>query len=172
MMIAHSVLWLCSAIADERPLALVIDDAQWADRCSLQVLSYLARRVDDLRLLIAVGARADDPDAASDLLSLLGGVRAATVLRPQPLTTAGGVRLLRRLAPGAPVSVRRDCHRSAGEIPGCWVSSGARSPPTTPRRSTIASSRKSPSARSLATSSAGAWLPSRSATERSPRHSR
>ena len=61
MLIAHSILWLCSAIAERRPLALVVDDAQWADRSSLEVLSYLARRVDDLPLLILIGARADDP---------------------------------------------------------------------------------------------------------------
>ena len=66
----------------ERPLALVIDDAQWADRSSLEVLAYLARRIDDLPLLIAVAARVDDPRAPSDLLSLLGGVRSATVLHP------------------------------------------------------------------------------------------
>ena len=58
MLIAHSVLWLCSALAERRPLALVVDDAQWADRSSLEVLSYLARRVEDLPLLILVGARA------------------------------------------------------------------------------------------------------------------
>ena len=63
MLIAHSVLWLCAAIAERRPLALVVDDTQWADRSSLEVLSYLARRIDDLPLLIVVGARADDPDA-------------------------------------------------------------------------------------------------------------
>ena len=73
MMIAHSVLWLCSAMADERPLALVIDDAHWADRPSLEVLAYLARRIADLPLLIVLAARADDPDAASDLLSQIGG---------------------------------------------------------------------------------------------------
>ena len=82
MLVAHSVLWLCAAIAERRPLALVVDDAQWADRSSLEVLAYLARRIDDLPLLIAVGARADDPRAASDLLSLLGGARSATVLHP------------------------------------------------------------------------------------------
>src|SRR3954452_14562868 len=52
MLIAHSVLWLCSALAERRPLALVIDDAQWADRASLEVLAYLARRVEDFPLLI------------------------------------------------------------------------------------------------------------------------
>src|SRR3954454_7654495 len=34
MLIAHSVLWLCSALAERRPLALIVDDAQWADRGS------------------------------------------------------------------------------------------------------------------------------------------
>ena len=119
MLIAHSVLWLCSAIAERRPLALVIDDAQWADRSSLEVLSYLARRIDDLPLLIVVGARADDPDAASDLLSLLGGGASATVLHPQPLTARGAVQLIRALAPDTPVEVCRDCHRAVGGNP--WL---------------------------------------------------
>ena len=39
MLVAHGVLWLCSALAEQRPLALVVDDAQWADRSSLEVLS-------------------------------------------------------------------------------------------------------------------------------------
>ncbi|MDA0166546.1 AAA family ATPase [Solirubrobacter ginsenosidimutans] len=119
MLIAHSVLWLCSAIAERRPLALVIDDAQWADRASLEVLSYLARRVDDLPLLLLIGARADDPDAASDLLTLLGSVRSATVLHPQPLTARGATQLIRRLAPETPAAVCRDCHRAVGGNP--WL---------------------------------------------------
>ena len=119
MLVAHSVLWLCSALAERRPLALVVDDAQWADRSSLEVLSYLARRIDDLPLLIAVGARADDPRAPSDLLGLLGGVRSATVLHPQPLTPRGAARLIRRLAPDTPAPVCRDCHRAVGGNP--WL---------------------------------------------------
>ena len=69
---AHSVLWLCSALAERRPLALVVDDAQWADRSSLEVLSYLARRAEDLPLLILSARAPTTRDAASDLLSLLG----------------------------------------------------------------------------------------------------
>ena len=92
MPVAHSVLWLCASLAERRPLVLLVDDAQWADRSSLEVLSYLARRVEDLPLLIVVAARTEDPDAASDLLGLLGGVRAATSLHPQPLTARGAAR--------------------------------------------------------------------------------
>jgi DNA-binding CsgD family transcriptional regulator len=119
MLVAHGVLWLCSALAEERPLALVIDDAQWADRPSLEVLSYLARRIDDLPLLIAIGARVDDPRAPSDLLSLLGGVRSATVLHPQRLTPRGAAQLIRRLAPETSSAVCRECHRAVGGNP--WL---------------------------------------------------
>ncbi len=119
ILVAHSVLWLCAAMADRRPLALVVDDAQWADHASLQVLAYLARRIEDLPLLIVVGARTDDPAAPSDLLSLLGGVRSATVLHPRPLSPRGGAQLIRRLAPDAPASLCRDCHRAVGGNP--WL---------------------------------------------------
>ena len=166
MLLAHSVLWLCAAIADRRPLALVVDDAQWADRSSLEVLAYLARRIDDLPLLIAVGARADDPRAPSDLLSLLGGVRSATVLHPQPLTAA------RRGAADPPPGAGR----VGGGVPrlpsrrrratrGCWASSAARSPRTGPNRSTRPATTHRRSPRSPATSFAGGW-PTLSARDR------
>ena len=119
MTLAHSAFWLCAALGAARPLVLVVDDAQWSDRPSLQVLSYLARRIEELPVVIAVGARAGDPDAPSDLLSLLGGVAAATVLRPQPLTVWGAIALIRRQAPDAPLRACRDCQRAAGGSP--WL---------------------------------------------------
>ena len=118
-MVAHSIFWLCSALAATRPLVLVVDDAQWSDRASLEVLAYLARRIEQLPILIAVAARADDPDAASDLLSLLGAARAATVLRPKPLTLWGAVALIRRHAPDASLRVCRDCGEAVGGSP--WL---------------------------------------------------
>src|SRR6201999_4519972 len=117
MLVAHSALWLCSAIAERRPLVLVVDDAQWADRASLEVLSYLARRVEDLPLLIMIGARVDAPDAAHDLLSMLGAARSATVLHPQPLTAAGAAQLIRRHAPETTADVCRSCHRAVAGNP-------------------------------------------------------
>src|SRR3954470_10921783 len=118
-MVAHSIFWLCSALDASRPLVLVVDDAQWSDRASLEVLAYLARRIEQLPILIAVAARGDDPDAASDLLSLLGGARAATVLRPQPLTLWGAVALVRRHAPDTSLRVCRDCGQAVGGSP--WL---------------------------------------------------
>jgi len=112
--IAHSTLWFCSALAADAPLALVVDDAQWADRMSLGVLAYLARRIDDLPLALFVGSR-----TSSDLLSLLSGVRAATVLHPRPLSARGAAELIRRVAPETPGTVCRDLQRAAGGVP--WL---------------------------------------------------
>ena len=118
-LVAHSVLWLCSALAERRPLALFVDDAHWADRRSLAVLAYLAGRSEDLPLLLVVAARGEDPDGATDLLSLLGAARSTTVLRPQPLTEAGAVALIERLAPGTPDEVAADCGRVVAGNP--WL---------------------------------------------------
>jgi DNA-binding CsgD family transcriptional regulator len=117
--IAHSLFWLCSALAAVRPLALVVDDAQWADRASLEALSYVARRSEELQLLLVLAARGDDPHAASDLLSLLAGARGARTLRPQPLTAWGAVALIRRHAPDASLRSCLDCHRAVDGSP--WL---------------------------------------------------
>ena len=114
--IPHGIFRLCSSLG---PLVLVIDDAQWADRESLMVLAYLARRVEDLPLLILVAARAGDPDAPSDLLSLLGTARSAVVLHPAPLTPRGAAQIIRRFAPDTPEAVSRECHRMVGGNP--WL---------------------------------------------------
>ena len=100
--IAHSMLWLCAALTDgSAPMMLVIDDAHWADRPSLEVISYLARRVSDVPVLIVLAFRPDVPDAASDLLTLIGDGRFTPSLTLRPLTVAGSAELMRRSAPAA-----------------------------------------------------------------------
>ena len=142
MLVAHSVLWLCSALAEQRPLALVIDDAQWADRSSLEVLSYLARRLEDVPLLILVGARADDPDAAGGsadparLRPLGDRPAAASADRPR---RAGADPPLRPGGAGGGLP-RRAIARSTATR-GCSASSDGRSPRTVRRDSATAPDR-------------------------------
>ena len=71
--VLHGLYWLTSNVAAAGPLALIVDDAHWSDRASLEWLVYLARRVDDLPVVLVVGYRPDEPGAASDLLSQLAG---------------------------------------------------------------------------------------------------
>jgi DNA-binding CsgD family transcriptional regulator len=78
----HGLYWIVAGLAEQSPLLLAVDDAQWADEPSLRWLASLARRVDDLAVLLVVAAR-----AGVDSL-------AATVLEPAPLTPAAVGRLL------------------------------------------------------------------------------
>ncbi|MFJ5221942.1 ATP-binding protein [Streptomyces sp. NPDC088400] len=57
MLIGSGVLTLLSDLAVDRPLMLVVDDAQWTDRASLDVLSFAARRLADEPVTMLLAAR-------------------------------------------------------------------------------------------------------------------
>ena len=50
----HGLYWLCANLSSEAPLVIAVDDAQWGDAASLQWLRYLARRIDQLPVLIVL----------------------------------------------------------------------------------------------------------------------
>jgi hypothetical protein len=56
-MVALAVLSLLAATTEERPLVCLIDDAQWLDRASRQVLAFVARRLRSERIAIFLTVR-------------------------------------------------------------------------------------------------------------------
>ncbi|MFE0911273.1 AAA family ATPase [Streptomyces sp. NPDC058812] len=84
----HGLYWLCCNLSARRPLLLVIDDAQWADRFSLHFISYLINRLEGESVLVAL-AHAPAPsshDAAQDLIMSARTSPLATVARLAPLS--------------------------------------------------------------------------------------
>ncbi|MDX2166320.1 MAG: AAA family ATPase [Deltaproteobacteria bacterium] len=63
---AQDGLALIATLAADRPLLIAIDDLQWADRASQDILARLARRLQNLPVALLVTCR--DPGSAVDLL--------------------------------------------------------------------------------------------------------
>ena len=68
-LVGLAVLSLLSEVADEVPLVCVVDDAQWLDRASAQVLAFVARRllVEPVGLVFAAREAGDDLRGLPDL---------------------------------------------------------------------------------------------------------
>src|SRR5262245_22108984 len=56
-LVALAALGLLTDAADEQPLLCLVDDVQWLDKTSVQVLSFVARRLAAERLAIVFGVR-------------------------------------------------------------------------------------------------------------------
>src|SRR4051794_33912705 len=89
----HGLYWLASNIAADMPLALVVDDLQWCDRCSAGALAFIARRLDGQALAMILATRPLDPALMPAAAALMGDP-SVELLRPAPLTHAAVARLI------------------------------------------------------------------------------
>jgi DNA-binding CsgD family transcriptional regulator len=78
----HGLYWLAANLASRKPTLLVVDDLHWADEPSLRWLTYLARRVEGLPLLLLAGTRPPEQAASPTLLTELVSDPAAVAIRP------------------------------------------------------------------------------------------
>src|ERR671918_71017 len=87
--VLHGLYWLCANLATERPLALVVDDAHWADAASLRFLAFLLPRLEELHAAVLLGARPAEAGASRALLAALTMDPATEVVTVGPLTPRG-----------------------------------------------------------------------------------
>ncbi len=117
LIIGAAVLGLISAYADEAPLLITVDDAQWLDRASAEAVGFVARRLvaDPVAVIIAVREGEDSPlvgagmselklagldgEAATALLSRSGEAVSAEVAERLVEATGGNPLALLELGP-------------------------------------------------------------------------
>lgn len=90
----HGLYWLTANIASDRPLVFLVDDAQLSDRPSLAFLSFLATRIAELPVLLAMSIRTTESEQQGIVESLRLGP-AARVLALGGLSVSGVEQMLR-----------------------------------------------------------------------------
>jgi DNA-binding CsgD family transcriptional regulator len=115
--LSHGLYWLTANLAEGEPLLLALDDAQFADRSSLQCLVYLAARCHELPVLLALTIRTDESSAVDELLMALRAAD-ATVIAPAALSRDGVAALVHdRLDDQAGSEFCGACARATGGNP-------------------------------------------------------
>ena len=90
----HGLYWVCSNLADRRPLLLVVDDVHWADPASLRFLLYLAHRIGDLPAVLLLARRTDESNDETGAIEAIRREPACAVIDLQPLSPAAVGQLL------------------------------------------------------------------------------
>ena len=86
----EGIFELLAGAARERPVLVLIDDLQWADRSTLDVLRFLVRAVRDERLLLVLTCRSPSavlPSAAREAFADIGRSPHAVLLELRGLET-------------------------------------------------------------------------------------
>src|SRR6266581_2196928 len=113
----HGLYWLVANFCEKRPLALLVDDAHLADTSSLRFLAFLAGRLTELPLFVAVAVRPAEGETAG-LLDELSSASGVEIIRPRPLSPEAVEKLIQEQLGYPPERQFRDaCHRATGGNP-------------------------------------------------------
>ena len=120
-------LGVLTAAADQRPLVILVDDLQWLDAESAQILLFVARRVADERLAMVFTVRAEPgtppPEAGLPILWLAGLSRqeCARIARAMGVTlTPAELASLMESTGGNPLAVVEGLRSGTGPWVNDW----------------------------------------------------
>jgi DNA-binding CsgD family transcriptional regulator len=112
----HGLYWLALNLSETRPLALAVDDLQWADPPSLRWLAYLARRLEGVHVCLLATLRPVEHE--HPLLAELLADPATAIVRPNSLTVPSVAELVEQeLGVDAEEAFSLACHHATGGNP-------------------------------------------------------
>ena len=110
-----------AAVAAERPAVVLLDDLQWSDDATLELLAALAAPLRELPMLVLGAYRSDEIPRAHQLRRLRNDLRrnrSLTELTLEPLTARGTAELAERVLGAAPSArLAATLHDRSGGIP-------------------------------------------------------
>jgi hypothetical protein len=113
--VLNGLYWLTAALAQARPVAVVIDDLHWADPETVGWLAYLAARAADLRAVVLLGLRPTTETALDRAFAEL--IAGSALLELAPLSEAAVGEVVRRTWPGATPDFAAACHAASAGNP-------------------------------------------------------
>ena len=113
----HALYWLTDNLAQDSPVLLALDDAQWADLPSLRFVDHLARRVDGMHVGVVATWRSGEPGAPVSLLDGLRRAPAVEVTGVRPLSEAGTRALVHDRLGAGDEAFCAACHEATGGNP-------------------------------------------------------
>jgi hypothetical protein len=120
----EAVARLLRGLAARQPLALVLDDVQWTDGATRDLVRYLVQRLAGARLLMVLALRAEDAALRPDMTGWLAGLArdvAARRLDLAPLTETATVRLVVGLAAADADNAGSAQYRDGASRLGAWI---------------------------------------------------
>ncbi len=115
--ILHGLYWLAGNLAARGPLVIAVDDVQWCDTSSLRFLGYLARRLEDLPVLVVATWRTGEQYVDDELLHELTLGPDAVTVAPGPLSPSGTSEVVRARLAGADDAFAAACFRTTSGNP-------------------------------------------------------
>uniref|UniRef100_A0AAU2UVR9 AAA family ATPase n=1 Tax=Streptomyces sp. NBC_00003 TaxID=2903608 RepID=A0AAU2UVR9_9ACTN len=115
MGLAQQVVALVEDLCEQGPLALVLDDAQWADSQSLLCLQRISRVAGQLPLLVLLATRSGQSTPELDTLTDSLVAQGAVTVPLRPLSPAETAQLLDQLTGGDPAP---ELSRRSGDAAG------------------------------------------------------
>ena len=110
--VLHGLYWLTADLADEGPLVMVVDDAQWLDAASARFLAYLIPRIEALPVLLVAALRTGEPPGR-EVAAAAWTQPPIRVLRPAVLSAEASGQVVRGvLGPRADEELCSSCHEA------------------------------------------------------------